>query len=66
MKLKCQHCNIPWESHGGISVTCKALQQARGALKVICTWAEFNDGTELVPEHVAKLCRKTLYDSQYE
>jgi len=38
----------------------KALDHAIQALKVIHTWATFRDGEALVPEHVEKLCQKTL------
>lgn len=38
----------------------KAIQGMLSALQVIHTWAKFQDGQELVPEHVAKLTQKAI------
>lgn len=38
-----------------------AIESLGNALKVIHAWATFEDGTALDPEHVARLCSKTLY-----
>lgn len=34
--------------------------EMRSALRVIHTWARFDDGSELVPEHVLNLTTKAL------
>ena len=39
----------------------KCAEKWAAALKVIHTWATFEDGLALDPEHVANLCSKTLY-----
>ena len=36
------------------------IERLRSALQVIHTWATFNGGSELVPQHVANLCGKVL------
>jgi hypothetical protein len=38
----------------------RQLEQVRGALKVIHTWATFADGCLFDRDHVVKLCLKTL------
>jgi len=43
-----------------ITVNEKDFEQCICALKVIQTWATFRNGQELVPEHVEKLCKKSL------
>ena len=42
----------------------RALEETRGALKVICTWAGFCDGEMLTPIDTEKLCWKALNASQ--
>jgi hypothetical protein len=59
----CGSCGRPWGDHPGIMATCARLRNARGALKVICTWASFRGGAALQPEHVEKLCRKALNET---
>ena len=60
----CSACGVPWTDHLGIAGTCKNLEEARGALKVIHTWATFRSGELLVPEHVWKLAWKALEASK--
>jgi hypothetical protein len=60
----CSVCGVDWKDHLGISGTCKKLEEARSALKVIHTWAAFRKGEFLVPEHVWKLAWKALEASK--
>lgn len=55
---RCSACGTEWTKHMGIAGTCQKLQQARTALKVICTLAKYHNGELLA--HTAKLCRKAL------
>ena len=57
---KCPACGAAWADHTGLVSTCERLQSALGTLKVISTWATFQGGVELVPEHVARLIGDTL------
>ena len=57
---KCPACGVAWGDHPGLASTCRRLEAARSALQVISTWATFQCGIELVPEHVARLCDNTL------
>ena len=51
-----------WNTRAGRDALClKCAEKCAGALKVIHTWATFEDGRALDPEHVANLCNKTLY-----
>lgn len=36
------------------------MEKATTALKVIYTWATFDEGAALDPQHVANLCKKVL------
>ena len=56
----CESCGRPWIDHMGMTWTCEQLQKALTALRVIHTWASFQDGSELNPEHVKKLIDITL------
>jgi hypothetical protein len=56
----CPACGVPWTDHLGIAGTCRKLEEARGALKVICTWASFRGGECLTPQDTEKLCQKAL------
>ena len=38
----------------------KRISELESALKVISTWATFQNGSELNPMHVEKLCQKVL------
>ena len=38
----------------------KQVETLESALRVIHTWATFRGGEALDPEHVAKLCERTL------
>jgi len=38
----------------------KQVATLKSALRVIHTWATFQGGKALNPEHIAKLCEKTL------
>ena len=60
----CSACGVAWTDHLGIAGTCKKLEEARGALKVICTWASFRGGECLTPKDTEKLCRKALEASK--
>ena len=60
IKNKCVSCGVKFEDHLGLIGTCKKLKNAISTLKVISTWATFDNGSELIPEHVEKLCKKTL------
>lgn len=42
----------------------RKLEIARGALKVISTWATFRGGEALTPKDTGNLCRRALRDSQ--
>ena len=57
---KCPHCGRKWTDHPGIEPTCKQLQEALRALKVIHTWASFEDGRALDADDVVKLIDRTL------
>lgn len=46
--------------HTDFTEALKQMEEMRSALRVIHTWARFNDGSELVPEHVIKLTTKAL------
>jgi len=59
-KNKCPACGVPFADHPGLPETCRHLENARSALRVISTWATFRNGIELTPESVAKLCARTL------
>ncbi|MFH1952552.1 MAG: hypothetical protein ABIL06_13145 [Pseudomonadota bacterium] len=56
----CRSCRTPWSDHLGLVDTCRDLQAALSALRVISTWASFQDGSELVPGHVESLIKRTL------
>ena len=60
MPETCPHCGKQWIDHMGIIGTCRRLQEALTALRVIHTWASFQDGSELVPEYVISLINRTL------
>lgn len=62
-KLKCDACGIHWEQHLGLKETCKRLDNARGALKVLYIWADFDTENLLVKEHVLKLCKRVLQET---
>lgn len=59
----CPSCKVPFEDHLGLTHTCKRLQKALSALRVIRTWADFDlrdrPGT-LEPRQTIDLCDKTL------
>ena len=42
----------------------KRCEEALQALKVIYTWATFEDGRDLNPEHIAKLCGQVLWKEE--
>jgi len=46
--------------HTDFTEALKQMEEMRSALRVIHTWASFEDGSELVPEHVIKLTTKAL------
>lgn len=46
--------------HADFTEALKQMEEMRSALRVIHTWASFEDGSELVPEHVIKLTTKAL------
>jgi len=41
----------------------RRVEILRAALKVLYTWATFKEGQCLAPEHVKKLCRQTLQET---
>ncbi len=57
---RCPVCRKEWIKHDGIIDTCSKLEMARSALKVIQTWASFNDGDYLDAYDVLDLTRRTL------
>jgi len=59
----CSACGVAWIDHLGIAETCRKLDNARGALKVIHTWASFRDGEMLTAKDAMKLCRKVLKET---
>ena len=59
----CSACGVAWTDHLGIAGTCRKLDKARGALKVIHTWASFRDGEMLTAKDAMKLCRKVLKET---
>ena len=59
----CSACGVAWTDHLGIAGTCRKLAAARGALKVIYTWASFRDGEMLTAKDAMKLCRKVLKET---
>lgn len=46
MRERCKSCGQPWDNHLGIEGTCRKLEKAKTALKVIMTWASFERGGE--------------------
>ena len=63
-KPKCPNCGVPWIEHLGIAGTCRKLELARTALKVIHTWASFDNGSELKPKHVRDLTKRALEETK--
>jgi hypothetical protein len=59
----CSACGVAWTDHLGIAETCRKLDNARGALKVILTWSSFRDGEMLTAKDAMKLCRKVLKET---
>ena len=59
----CSACDVPWDEHLGIAGTCRKLNKARGALKVIRTWASFRDGELLTAKDAMNLCIKVLKET---
>jgi hypothetical protein len=57
----CKSCGKAYIEHLGLIGTCKSLQDALSALKVIRTWATFED-VAMDRDQVAKLCNKILKD----
>jgi hypothetical protein len=55
---------VPWDEHLGIAGTCRKLNNARGALKVIHTWASFRDGELLTAKDAMNLCMKVLKETE--
>jgi hypothetical protein len=55
----CKACGVPFEDHLGIEGTCRKLDRARVALKVLDTWANFKP-LELDREQVANLIEQVL------
>lgn len=58
----CSACGVEWVDHLGISGTCKKLEDARSALRVIYTWASFQNGRALNCEDVIRLITTVLKD----
>jgi hypothetical protein len=56
----CSSCGMEMKKHMDVAEMCKKLEEARGALKVICTWAKFRNGECLTPKHTEELCLRTL------
>lgn len=56
----CPTCGIELDGHPSQAELCRKLEAARSTLQVISTWATFQGGIELVPEHVARLIGDTL------
>ena len=65
-KQTCSSCGVAWTSHLGIAGTCKKLESARGALKVIGTWAKFRNGELFEREHVLSLASRALRETEPE
>lgn len=59
-KARCPHCDRKLNAHPGRAELCKKLELAVSTLRVVHVWATFMDGSELIPEHVARLTDKTL------
>ena len=57
---RCKTCRVPFERHAGVQETCKRLETAVTALRVIGTWATFDNGKFLSPEDVEDLVDKAL------
>jgi hypothetical protein len=57
---KCPSCGVEYTDHQGLIGTCRDLQACISALKVIHTWAAFQDGFALDPQHTEALTRRTL------
>ena len=62
-KAACSACGVAWTDHLGIAGTCRKLDKARGALKVILTWSSFRDGELLTAKDAMKLCMKVLKET---
>ena len=56
---KCPYCGRKWIDHPGFESICNQLQESLSALKVIRTWASFEDGRTLDPDDVVKLIDRT-------
>ena len=61
-KAVCSCCGVLLTNHASVIQTCRKLEKARSALKIIHTWASFRGGEMLTekPQDTADLCRKTL------
>jgi exopolyphosphatase/pppGpp-phosphohydrolase len=59
----CSSCGVPWTRHLGLAGTCRNLESALGALKVIHTWASFRHGEMLTAEDTMKLCARVLKET---
>jgi hypothetical protein len=60
----CSACRLPLDSHLGLAGTCSKLADARSALKVIHTWASFQDGRALQCKDVINLVNRVLEDTK--
>lgn len=59
----CPACGVSWADHLGIAGTCRKLERARGALKVLATLATFSDGECLTPADTKKICKRALQET---
>jgi len=58
---KCKSCGKEWVDHCGTEITCRHLQTCVSALKVIHTWAAYDQEhgyKALIPDHVVELIER--------
>jgi transposase-like protein len=63
MRDRCKSCGQPWDNHLGVEGTCRKLEKAKSALRVIVTWASFRQNGDYPAfdrEDVLALAKKTL------
>jgi hypothetical protein len=61
---KCKNCGVPWIEHLGIEGTCRKLETARTALRVIQTLVAFYGAPALRPSDILTITKRTLEETK--